>query len=338
MGERDNPLLSVVITVVGGKPFLRRCLSRLVPQVRGRAIEILVPFDRTAGDLGTLRDEFPEVNFLDQGDVPTRCRPGTAGAEHELYDRRKSWGLLAARGQVLALLEDFAPPAPDWCDQVLEAHRLPHGVIGGTVEHEGRGALNWAVYLQDFGRYRPPLPEGPSSYLTDVNVTYKRPAIESVRELWEGRYNEVTVHWALARRGVVLWQRPQCVVYQDRGRLTFRAAVAERFCWGRLFGSRRARELRWPVWAFYLAASPAVPLILLARMAKKAFGARRHWGPFLTALPYAVLLTSAWCLGEFVGLLTGRESASRGAGSAASREAEETGRSLTSVGCDAHRR
>ncbi len=301
-------LLSVIVTMVGGPVHLRRCLSRLLPQVRSRPIEVIVPFDATAGDMAALIREYPQVEFLDRGSFVTRAAPGTQAAAHELYDRRTAWGLSAARGQVVALLQDFGAPADDWCAQLLAAHRLPHGVIGGAVEHEGQGALNWAVYFLDFGRFQPPLREGPAPYLTDVNVSYKRTVLESVRELWHERYKEVTVNWALARRQVVLWQRPQVVVFQDRGKLSFRRLVSERFSWGRLFGSIRTREM--PLWRrlVYVVLSPLIPVVLLARMTRKVLMTRRHVGAFVRALPALVALTAIWCAGEFLGYLTGRES------------------------------
>jgi len=300
--------LSVIVTIVGGMFFLRRCLNRLVPQTEGRAIEVIVPYDSTAAEIAELRGEFSQVVFWDMGAVKTDGRPGTQEAAHEMFDRRKAAGLNAAKGEILALLEDYGAPDPDWCDQVIEAHRLPHAVIGGAVEHEGKDNLNWAVYFLDFGRYQLPLPEGPSDYLTDVNVSYKRAALESVRELWAQRYKEVTIHWALARKGLVLWQRPQMVVCQDRGKLSFRHLISERFSWGRLFGCIRTREISLLSRFLYTVFSPGIPLVLFVRTARKVLATGKNCGRFILSLPQFFAMTFFWCFGEFVGYLTGRES------------------------------
>jgi hypothetical protein len=212
-----------------------------------------------------------------------------------------------ARGEIIALLEDSTIPDPDWCDRVLAAHRLPHAVIGGCVEYDGQSVLGWAVYLQDFGRYQRPLAEGPARYLTDINVSYKRQALLAVRDVWRDRYSEATVHWALRREGGTLWQRPEIVVRQDRGSPSLRRTLLERYCWGRLFGSVRARELSILGRLFYVTLSPALPLVLVLRVAKKTLATRQR-DRFLPALPRLLLLISAWCLGEFMGNLTGRES------------------------------
>jgi hypothetical protein len=299
--------LSVIITIVGPEPLLRRCLARLVPQIKGRPFEVIVPFDRTVKGMAALQEEFPSVLFADMGAVQTTCRPGTGAAAHELYDRRKAFGLNLARGEILALLDDSTVPDPDWCERVLEAHQLTHGAIGGCVEYEGHGLLDWAVYLQDFGRYQLPMIEGRACYLTDINVSYKRHALLAVREVWREQYSEVAVHRALLRKGVTLWQRPQVVVRQNRGPLALWRTLVERYSWGRIFGSVRTRELSRFGRLFYLLVSPAVPLVLVWRVAKKSLGTSRHSG-FLAALPHLLLLTPSWCLGEFIGYLTGRES------------------------------
>jgi hypothetical protein len=307
MPSKDAITLSVIVRVVGGGAFLRRCLDHLVRQTEGREIEIIVPYDSLVRGIAEIERDFPQVTFVDMGVVRADGRPISAGEAHLLYDRRTARGLSVARGQILALLEDYGVPDPGWCAQVLEAHRLPYGVIGGAVEQEANGTLNWAVYFLDFGRYQLPLREGPVAYLSDVNVSYKRPVLESVRSLWEEKYNEVTVHWALARQGVVLWLRPQIVVRQNRDRLSLPSLIVERFSWGRLFACRRVQDATLADRIKYILFSPALPLILLGRVARKAWGSPYQRAKFLRSLPILACLALFWCVGEFVGYVTGRE-------------------------------
>jgi hypothetical protein len=140
-------------------------------------------------------------------------------------------------------------------------------------------------------------------------VSYKRSALESVKHVWVGRYKEVTVNRELAKHGIVLWQRPQIIVYQDRGKLLFRDLARERFHWGRLFGAIRSQEFstlgRW----IYVLLSPVIPALLFMRAVRKVATSRRNPSTFIKCLPHFVLLTWIWCYGEFVGYLTGRECA-----------------------------
>lgn len=304
MSANEIPL-SVVVRIVGGGAFLERCLSHLVPQAEGKNIELVVPYDSTIADVRKLASKFPQVIFSEMGVAPiSHLNEGTA---HQLYDLRISAGLRAARGRIIACIEDFAIPQDDWCEQILLAHQLEHGVIGGAVEHSGHGALNWAVYFLDFERYALPLPEGPAAYVTDVNVSYKRTVLEATRAKWAERYNEVIVHWAMSAMGVTLWQRPTIVVYQDRGALSLKRVLRERFAWGRVFGFMRIRESSLSTRMGLIIASPLIPFVLLGRALFRVLAKKRHRLAFLSVLPLTAVLVAAWSLGELAAYITGRE-------------------------------
>lgn len=301
-----NITLSIIVRVVAGREFLRRCLSHLAPQTEGRSFEIIVPYDSLVAGMDQIKTDFPKIIFVETPTLPRAAR-FTPGIAHQVYDVRTAAGLHAACGEIIAILEDFGIPAPDWCDQILQAHQLPHGVIGGSMEHIGNGLLNWAVFFLDLGRYQLPLREDVSAYLTDNNVSYKRAALETVKQVWCERYNEATVHWALTRAGVVLWQRPQMVMRQDRGRMTLSQCVTERFFWGRIFGRKRAAESSRARRLMYILASPVIPVIVLARLTGKIMRGARNRTNFIFAFPLIAVLASFWSLGELVGYVQGAE-------------------------------
>jgi hypothetical protein len=193
--EERHARLSVVVTIVDGAPALTDCLEALARQELAPPVEVIVPYDDSVSGIGEVRDRFGSVRFLPMGRIETSRPPESPAGQHELYDRRRSAGLLAATGEVVCILEDRGVPDPDWAAEVARLHEdLPHAVIGGAVECGVDAALNWAVYFCDFGRYQLPLEAGRRPYVTDVNISYKRKALESVRELWRDRYHETTVH------------------------------------------------------------------------------------------------------------------------------------------------
>ena len=51
---------------------------------------------------------------------------------------------------------------------------------------------------------------------------------------------------------------------------------------------------------------PALPAVLLARMAANVARKGRLGGAFVRALPLTAMLTVSWSLGELVGYVTGR--------------------------------
>jgi hypothetical protein len=301
------PLLSVVITIVDGGEALRRCLGALQAQAETVQMETLVPFDSSVEDLTPHRLAFPDVTFLDMGVVPTIHPPPSAAGQHELYDRRRAAGLAAARGQLVAILEDRAAPAPGWALAAVRLHgQHSVGVIGGAVEPVDSSLLNWAFWVCDFARYALPFSAGPARWVSDVNVTYKREVLDQVRELWDERFQEPKVHWALLSRGETLYLSPALVVYHQQPPLRLGPLLPQRFQWGRLFGAVRARHSDRMTRLGLILLSPAIPCLLLARQAR-ILRRRRNSIRFIRALPALLVLLTAWALGEAWGLLTGQE-------------------------------
>lgn len=165
--------------------------------------------------------------------------------------------------------------------------------------------LNWAVYFCDYSRYQLPVSAGPVDYLSDVNVCYKRAALESTRHLWRERYHETTVHWALQRAGETLYLSAEPVVDQIRDGLALGPLLRERFAWGRLFGYTRVGESDCLPRAILALLAPLLPGLLLARQLRLRIAKRRDWARFALASPCMLLLLLAWSLGELFAYVTG---------------------------------
>jgi hypothetical protein len=56
----------------------------------------------------------------------------------------------------------------------------------------------------------------------------------------------------------------------------------------------------------YVLASPAIPFLRVARVARKVFSGGRNIGPFLFSLPTLFAMAVLWSAGEAVGCLTGK--------------------------------
>lgn len=297
--------LSILITVVSGKDAVRRCLLALRPQVQTVAAEIIVPYDQWAVEVGELAAEFPEANFHLIADSVASNVPAH---QHRLYDRRRAVGLSLANGQIIAMTEDHAVPAADWVNQILLAHRQPFAVIGGAIENGVDRPMNWALYYCDFGRYGSPLPQGEIGYVSDVNVSYKREALETVRDVWRDEYHETTVHWTMRERGIELRLDPGLKVYQHRPPMTFGKAFRERTEWGRVFAETRVAAIALTQRIFFAAVAPLLPVVLLARVAKNMLRQHRTFGQMATTLPLTAGLLIGWAWGEFVGYVSGAPS------------------------------
>ncbi len=297
--------LSVVVTIVDGGETLERCLAALAAQEQSPELDVVVPWDETVADIPSLSARFPRFRFLALGRLDTARPSDSPAGQHELFDRRRSAGLQAVSGQVVAILEDRGVPRADWARTMLALHeRLPYAVIGGAIENARNTPLHWAVYFCDFGRYQRPFDAGPRSYVSDVNIGYKRRALDATANLWRVRYHETTVHWALQQAGETLYLVPELVVDQHRGALSLNTLVAERFAWGRLFAYTRARETGTVRRLALAALTPLLPALLLARHARLQISKRVRLRVFLQAAPAMLVLLTAWSFGEAIGYLT----------------------------------
>jgi hypothetical protein len=297
-------VLSVVVTVVDGGEALREVLRSLAAQETPPPMQVVVPWDRTVESMATLAAEFPDVEFVALGDVRTTHPPASAAGQHELFDRRRAAGLAAARGEVVAMLEDRAVPRADWARTIVRLHEQPFAVIGGAIDPAVTTATGLALYFCDFGRYGRPFAGGPATWVSDVNVSYKRATLEAIRDLWAERYQEPVVHWAIAQRGGTLFLSPEIVVAHQRRPAPLRTLLAERFAWGRLFGSIRARYLSVPQRLAYAAAGPVLPFLLLLRHGRTQ-RSKGRLGTYVRAIPATALMLAAWTAGEVTGYLSG---------------------------------
>lgn len=298
-------LLSVVVTVVAGGEAVASLLDALANQVDPPAMEILVPYDDSVPEVGELARRFPAARFLSLGQLRTAAPIATAAGQHELYDRRRSAALRVASGELVAIVEDRGIPRPDWARTAVTLHQAPWAVIGGAIEPSTTTRLGWALHVCDFSRYGLPFESRAVEWVSDVNVVYKRRAIDSTRQIWQDRFHEPLVHWDLMKRGETLYLANSLVVDHHRPPSTLGRALAERFHWGRLFGHIRAREVGAGRRFALIAASPLIPLVVLSRhcrtQARQGRGAR-----VLRAVPLLSLLLGAWTAGEVWGYVTRR--------------------------------
>ena len=153
MTSPENPVLSVVLAIVSdttGRADARHaaaCLEAFSAQLDDSAVELIFPHLEDVNGIKELKERFPHVSFLPVPDL--KAAPG-GGREH--HDVLRACGLLAARGDLVALMEDHARPDDKFCASIIAAHRENYAAIGGAIENGVDRPLNWAVYFCDFGK------------------------------------------------------------------------------------------------------------------------------------------------------------------------------------------
>jgi hypothetical protein len=283
---------SVTIGVVAicGATHLARCLDALAAQVDPPPFDVVVVYDPHLDDIPQLAARYPAVRMV-----------ANAGQRSPLELAARA--VAEATGDRVFLTEDHCIPQPDWARKLYDAQASGRAAVGGLVETaDGTNSVDWAFYAVDFFRYMAPAVRGPSPSLTVCNVAYRRDQLRSIETMWSEIFHETAINEALRERFGDLWLAPDAQVHMRRN-VRFGDAVYERYAFGRLFGCTRlqfapGRRLYYSVFA------PALPLLLLGRIAGRSFRSGRNATRFVRALPVLVALVFAWAWGEWLGYLT----------------------------------
>ena len=294
--HHTGPAITVVVISICSIPQLRRSLKALELQEIGDSYEVIIAADSRFSGLDAIAAEFPTMKFLSRKgcDTPLELTP---------------LGLNAAKGARVVLTEDSCVARPDWLATMTGTPWEGRGAVGGVVEATpGISASMWAFCYVDFFRYMNPVSEGVAPTLSVCNVAYQMSHLEAVRDLWRDGFHETVTHGALSERFGPLWFCPRAEVQVKRD-VTFGDAVYERYAFGRLFGATRIAHEGLSRRLYYVAVSPALPFLLMARMMGKARQDPGLMRQFVRALPAILTMVAAWSWGEWLGYVTRRRPA-----------------------------
>jgi hypothetical protein len=284
--------ISVAVVAICSASHLERCLEALERQQGAPDFEIVVACDPHIAGLADVRVRHPAARLFANEGQRTPL---------ELASR----ALAESRGDVILLTEDHCVPDADWVARMRSAQAPGRAVVGGLVDiAPGASAVDWAFYFVDFFRYASPVSQGPSPTLTVCNASYKRRELEAVAPLWQRYFHETAINDALRERFGTLWLDPASRVTMSR-HVELGDALYERYAFGRLFACTRLgfvprKRL------YYCLFSPALPLMLMTRMARSAWRDGALARAFVRSLVPLTLMVLWWSWGEWLGYITGR--------------------------------
>ncbi|MBI2835829.1 MAG: hypothetical protein HYX76_15520 [Acidobacteria bacterium] len=211
-------------------------------------------------------------------------------------------GVRAASAPIVFIGETHTYAESGWDEALLAAFKERWSAIVPAIGNANPdGAASWAAYLSDYGTWGSHRPAGEMSDPLTYNTAYRRSVLLALgTELAD----------ALDAGNEALWPRLRALGYRaafapDARILhlnvgTFGSLLDEKFCAGLVIGMRRAAHWPWPRRILYLVASPLIPVVLLARVAR---GARRSIPPRLPfgTIPAMTLGAVAKTLGEVLG-------------------------------------
>jgi hypothetical protein len=285
------PRLSVIVPSVNGAADLFGALDALAVNARDVELEVLVP-DRLGEPLRSdLKRRYPAVRLLE-------AAAGTS------IPTLRAMAFEAARAPAVAVIEDHVIVPAGWAQLMLAALDRGEQVVGGAVVNVAKDRLvDRAAFLCEYSHLLPPLPAGPSTWLTGNNTAYRRnvviPHLALIAAKWEN-----ALHDELRRDGVLLHFHPEIVVGHKK-HYTAREYTAQRYLYSRGFSGVRFAGRSAVSRVMYAAAAAALPAVLLARILRRAWASTADRSTALRAMPLLIVFVCAWALGDAVGALAG---------------------------------
>ena len=288
------PRMSVVIVTPDTFPTIRRTVECLARQTARDALELVVvvpSLARLDAD-GALLASFARVVRVEGGAIGSI---GPANAE----------GVRRATAPIVALAEDHAFPDPDWAERLIAAHEGPWAAVGPSIRNANPGsAVSRADLLIGYGPWLDPADAREAPFLPGHNTSYKRDVLLGFGERLGTMLDaETLLHWELRSQGQRLWLEPSARIAHANFSL-WRSWLPAQYHYGRLFAGLRASGM--PRWrrVVYVAGSPLIPAVRLARIWREARARPGHRAPWscLHALVAGLAMDG---LGQMVGYAFG---------------------------------
>lgn len=286
------PDLSVVVPSVNGWQDLRACLEAVEASGRQVSLEVLVA-DRCGDEVRRLiAQQFPEVRVL-------------AAPEGTSIPDLRAIGFRAARAASVAVIEDHVIVPPNWARQMVDAQNSGEDVVGGSVYNAATDTtVDWAAFFCEYSHLLPPLPAGPTAWLTGNNTVYRRALLERYRtETQAGRWED-HLHATLRGAGVTLFCHPEIQVGHKK-HYTFREYFTQRYLFARSYAGARVHATSWRTRVLYAAGAAALPPVLFFRIVGRVAGKKGYHTELAKSMPLIGLFVLGWAFGEMVGALKG---------------------------------
>jgi hypothetical protein len=275
--------------------LLIRCVEALVAQADAAKVELLVVRDvqRSDGfDRAMAESRFPEVRWIEG---PPGCT----------VPRLRSLGIAASRGEVVALLEDDCLVQKGWCDVAMSITQSPYVAVGGAVEPGPYArTLDWGVYFCEYARFMLPVPNVRSPALPGNNAAYKRSALAPFPSDAPEGFQEVFAQAEWRRAGLAT-SATDALVVQNVNSWPVRQVTSVPFHHGRAFAARRFQATSMPVRVAISLLTLFLPALRIFRLFGETISRGRLVGRMVMALPWIVVFTISWSMGEAMGCLFG---------------------------------
>jgi glycosyltransferase involved in cell wall biosynthesis len=231
---RENiwPMISVVICSYNGARTIGDALAAL-QNVRYLNFEVIVVDDGSTDATATLVRAYENVRLIQQSNR------GLSAA--------RNTGLQAARGEIVAYLDDDAAPDPHWLQYLAHAFRTTDfaGIAGPNIAFPDDNFIALCVDHSPGNPTHVLLTDREAEHLPGCNMAFRRTCLEAIGG-FDGLFriagDDVDLCWRLQQRGWKLGFHAGAMVWHHR-RNTIRAYWRQQFNYGR---AEALLERKWP--------------------------------------------------------------------------------------------
>lgn len=294
----DTPIeLSVVIGSVASERSIRACIASILASCASVRSEIIVVDASTDATASLVQRYFPQIQLIS-------LAPGT------LTPNLWSTGISCARGSRIATTTGHCVVPGVWARELMTAIDSGADGAGGPILLRSDASLvDQAVYFLRYSAFLPGTGRAVGKVLEIAgdNAMYRRSVFDDNRSKLTDGFWEVELHRALREKGRYLLMVQDSAV-EFGASFPLALISRHRFEHGRRYGAWRVRQnLASPLRV--AVAAPAVPLVLLLRIARRVLRGRLHRLRFALASPVIFWLAAAWAFGEALGAFQSRGTA-----------------------------
>ena len=223
---------SVVVCTHNGERWLRGCLAALA-RVDYPDYEVIVVNDGSTDATASIAAEFPRFRVV--------STPGVG------LSRARNVGLDAAKGEIVAYLDDDARPDPSWLRQLARTLvGSGHAAVGGpNIPPPNDGLVADCVANSPGGPVHVLLSDTVAEHVPGCNMAFRKTALEAIGG-FDPRFHvagdDVDVCWRLQHGSEAVGFSPGAVVYHHR-RSSVRGYLRQQFQYGK---AEALLEQKWP--------------------------------------------------------------------------------------------
>jgi Glycosyl transferase family 2 len=287
----DPATITVVIASQNARASIAECLNAVVEQARDLNVEILVADASTDGTDAIIAEQFPNLKLL-------------RGKSTDLIPHLWGLGMNQAVAPIVAITNAQCIPEEAWLTTIAGAFAANNvSGVGGPILPPIKGSpLDWAIYFSRFTSFMPPVQDGVAGELPGDNVAYTKEGLDRYWKHRDSGFWETLFHHELRQNHQFLYMSTKVKVHLAH---TEDAAdfFSVRMRHGRHYGSTRpntnliARIVR-------ILSAPILVPYLVGRMGSRVLRKRKDFLPqYLIALPWLIVFTVAWSIGEIQGYL-----------------------------------